>query len=156
MHVSDLFSPDQIMQYDIFISYAHHDNTARGNWIEQFHQKLAADYFGRLGKKLNIFSTGKTSGRAMPLPNRLQQALRATRLFVPVLSPAYLSSEWCRLEFLHFLEQAGELILDGRHASCRCSLMPGSFCKRTAQQRNRKPAALPRICGITASCTPIL
>lgn len=139
------------MQYDIFISYAHHDNTARGNWIEQFHQKLAADYFGRLGKKLNIFFDREDLRSGNALPNRLQQALRATRLFVPVLSPAYLSSEWCRLEFLHFLEQAGELILDG---SCRIvpvQLMPyDRFAtdSPTAQQEASRIAAYLRDNGI--------
>ncbi len=43
------------MPYDIFISYAHHDNAAHGRWVEHFHDRLAADYRSRTGKTLQIF-----------------------------------------------------------------------------------------------------
>jgi len=47
--------PDQIMTFDIFISYAHHDNATHDAWVHQFHDRLIADYRSRSGKKLNIF-----------------------------------------------------------------------------------------------------
>lgn len=101
------------MEYDIFISYSHHDNTTHGNWVHQFHNKLLADFRSRSGKKLTIFFDRENLNRGNVLSDRLQGALSASAIFIPILSPAYLSSRWCRREFLHFMQQAGERLLVG-------------------------------------------
>lgn len=111
--------------YDIFISYSHHDNAAHSRWVEHFHDRLADDYRSRTGKKLQIFLDRDGLNAGHVLSDRLQGALNKSAVFIPMLSPAYLASKWCRREFFHFMEQAGEnLILDG---SCRIvpvKLMP--------------------------------
>lgn len=113
------------MPYDVFISYAHHDDSAHGNWVQQFNDKLAADFRSRTGQKLQIFLDREGLNAGNVLSDRLKIALNESAVFIPILSPAYLASPWCRREFLHFSEQAGEsLIIDG---SCRIvpvQLMP--------------------------------
>ena len=101
------------MPFDAFISYSHHDNNAHGNWIHQFHDKLAELYRAKTGHKLTVFLDREGLNAGDVLSNRLQVALNESAIFIPVLSPVYLSSPWCRREFLYFLEQAGERIIVG-------------------------------------------
>lgn len=113
-----------IMPFDIFISYAHHDNAAHGAWVERFCDKLAADFRSRSGKKLNIFLDSEAMHAGNVLPGRLQAALEESRIFLPILSPTYLSSPWCRREFLHFLDNAGELIVNDNSRILPVQVMP--------------------------------
>lgn len=101
------------MDLDIFISYSHHDDATHGNWVQRFHDQLAADFRSRSGKKLAIFLDREGLNAGNVLSGRLQDALNRSAIFIPILSPAYLSSDWCRREFLHFLRQAGERVLVG-------------------------------------------
>lgn len=112
------------MPFDIFISYAHHDNDAHGQWVEHFCERLVADFRSRTGKKLNFFLDTESLRAGNVLPDRLQAALKDSRVFLPILSPAYLSSLWCRREFLHFLDNAGEIIVDGNSRILPVQLMP--------------------------------
>ena len=108
------------MEYDIFISYAHHDNATHGDWIAAFKKRLEADYRSRTGYALNIFFDQEDIPTGTVLSARLQQAIRSTRLFIPILTPAYLASRWCRQEFLLFLDAAGPTLVSGY----RSRLMP--------------------------------
>jgi len=102
------------MPYDFFISYAHDDNTANAGWVHRFCDKLIARYRAQTGKKPDIFLDRDGLNTGNVLSDRLQNALNESRIFIPVLSPTYLSSRWCRREFLHFFQQAGEgLIVNG-------------------------------------------
>lgn len=114
-----------MMDYDIFISYAHHDNDTHEQWVQAFHDRLGADFRSRAGKKLNLFFDREGLNTGNVLSERLQGALKASAIFIPILSPAYLSSSWCRREFLHFLQQAGNrLIVDGSSRIVPVQLMP--------------------------------
>ncbi|MCO6475870.1 MAG: toll/interleukin-1 receptor domain-containing protein [Phaeodactylibacter sp.] len=112
------------MPFDIFVSYAHHDNDAHKKWVEHFCARLAADFRSRSGKKLNIFLDTEDMHAGNVLPARLQGALEESRVFLPILSPAYLSSDWCRREFLHFLDNAGEAIVNGNSRILPVQVMP--------------------------------
>lgn len=116
--------PNQIMKYDIFISYSQHDNATHGNWIHRFHDKLVADFRSRSGIKLIPFLDKENINAGDVLSGRLKNALNETRILIPVLSPTYLSSPWCRQEFLHFMDQAGELIVDDKCRIVPVQLMP--------------------------------
>lgn len=102
------------MQFDIFISYARDDNAAPGHWVKQFRDKLAADFLARSGKKLNVFFDTESVHPGHVLSGRLKDVLNKSSIFLPLLSPCYLSSPWCRREFLYFLEHAGELIVNNK------------------------------------------
>jgi hypothetical protein len=113
------------MEFDIFISYAHHDNETHDAWVHAFHDRLAADFRSRSGKKLNLFLDREGLNPGAALSERLTGALNGSAILIPILSPAYLSSRWCRREFLHFMEQAGErLIVDGNSRIVPVQLMP--------------------------------
>ena len=101
------------MEYDVFISYAHHDNETHGNWIHEFQQRLADFFRSRTGQRLKVFldEDGLRTGNV--LSDRLVQAMENSALFIPILSPVYLSSPWCRREFLHYKGHAGEGLIVG-------------------------------------------
>lgn len=108
------------MQYDIFISYSHHDNETHGGWVRQFHDRLLNDFRSRSGKKLSVFLDEEGLRTGAVLSSRLKDALAQSALFIPILSPAYLDSSWCRREFLHFMEAAGDKLLVGSN----CRILP--------------------------------
>ena len=114
-------------RYDIFISYAHHDNMTHGAWIAAFQDRLEQDFYGRYGMRLRVFFDQEAMGAGTVLSLRLQGALREARLFVPILTPAYLASTWCRREFLSFLDEAeaaGNLIIGNYSRIVPIRLMP--------------------------------
>lgn len=109
------------MAFDVFISYSHHDNHAHGNWVEAFQERLVSDFRSRTGKKLQIFFDRDGLQAGNVLSDKLKGALSKTSLFIPILSPSYLSSEWCRREFLYFMEVTGGQLIT-RSGNCR--IMP--------------------------------
>ena len=109
------------MAFDVFISYSHHDNLAHGNWVEAFHERLISDFRSRTGKRLQIFFDRDGLQAGNVLSDKLKSALSRTSLFIPILSPSYLSSEWCRREFLYFLEVVGDRVIS---PSGNCRIMP--------------------------------
>jgi len=112
------------MAFDVFISYAHHDNATHNNWVRQFAKRLSDDYRSRCGKPLQIFLDNDNLNTGDVLSSRLQGALKESRLFIPILSPTYLSSRWCRREFLHFLDQPGGVIAGESSRIVPLRLMP--------------------------------
>ena len=114
------------MEHDIFISYAHHDDHTHRAWVQRFSERLVNDYRSRTGRTLNIFFDRDNLQTGQVLDQRLQKALAASAVFLPILSPAYLSSEWCRQELQTFVEKAGAgLVLeDGSSRLLPVRLMP--------------------------------
>ena len=93
--------------------------------MQAFHDRLAADFRSRSGKKLNLFLDREGLNTGDVLSDRLKKALNASAILIPILSPTYLSSRWCRREFLHFMEQAGDrLIVGGSSRIVPVQLMP--------------------------------
>lgn len=125
------------MEYDVFISYAHHDNEAHESWIHEFEERLSADYRSRTGQRLRVFLDKDTLNTGNVLSDRLQQAIDASALFLPILSPTYLASAWCRREFLHYKTCTGEnLILEGNSRILPIRLMPYDLYRGdTAEER---------------------
>ncbi len=102
-------------KYDIFISYSHHDNKEHWNWIHVFCERLTSNYRSRVGREPKIFLDKDGLNVGNTLNGAITAAIDASTLFIPVLSPVYLSSEWCRKEFLYFMKKNRErLILDNK------------------------------------------
>ena len=105
------------MEYDIFISYSHDDNADNGNWIHVFCDEFAKKFRTKSGFKPKIFLDKDGLHTGDVLNGKIVEALDQSLLFIPVLSPGYLASEWCRKEFLYFMdahEKENVLILDNK------------------------------------------
>lgn len=121
------------MPYDIFISYAHHDNRTHGQWVEKFSARLTDYYYSCTGERLSIFFDREGISPGDSLKPSLKKALLDSAIFMPILSPPYLSSHNCCEEFDFFKNEAGnKLWLEGN--SCRIvplRLMPYERAKGT-------------------------
>lgn len=93
----------------VFISYAHLDNqplTAdQMGWVSLFHSTLQTLLSQRLGAPADIWRDDKLRGNDVFSDEILDQLSR-TALFVSVLTPRYLKSEWCTREITNFCRRA--------------------------------------------------
>jgi hypothetical protein len=96
-------------QRQIFISYAHLDNQPlsadQSGWVSLFHGTLQTLIGQRLGVAVDIWRDDKLRGNDVFSDEILGQ-LAGTALFVSVLTPRYLKSEWCAREIRAFCERA--------------------------------------------------
>jgi hypothetical protein len=93
----------------IFISYAHLDNQPlsadQSGWVSLFHGTLQTLLSQRMGAAVDIWRDDKLRGNDVFSDEILGQ-LAHTALFVSVLTPRYLKSEWCAREIRAFCERA--------------------------------------------------
>jgi hypothetical protein len=85
---------------EIFISYAHLDNQPYYNqlkWVEVFHEKLRIGLSRFLGREPAIWRDLKLGGNDR-FSDVIQERVESAGILIPILSPRYLESEWCRRE----------------------------------------------------------
>ncbi|HPH92696.1 MAG TPA: TIR domain-containing protein [Ferruginibacter sp.] len=96
---------------DVFISYAHLDDKpldegAKG-WISDFHRLLETRLEQTIGYEINIWRDEKLSGNEVFAPE-IESQLPLLKIMVSVITPRYLSSDWCRRELGAFYKAAAE------------------------------------------------
>ena len=110
------------MSFDqhLFISYAHIDNEPltpeQQGWITRFHASLGALLSMRMGCKAAIWRDDKLRGNDIFSDEILDQ-FKHTALLVSILTPRYLTSDWCTKEireFCRIAEQTGGLIVENK------------------------------------------
>jgi hypothetical protein len=86
-------------RHDLFISYASENN--REGWVEQFANALGQELGELLGRQFvpkdSVFLDKRELEVGQSFPDRLTAAARDSAMLVPILSPGYLTSEWCNL-----------------------------------------------------------
>ena len=94
---------------DVFISYAHEDNTPltpeQNGWVTRLHVTLEELISMRLGRRARIWQDDKLRGNDV-FTSEISDLLAQTAVFVSVLTPHYLRSERCARELREFCEQA--------------------------------------------------
>lgn len=93
-------------EHEIFISYAHADNAGDLPWVSRLVEQLDISLRQRLGRRVNIFfdSSGlRGNDHESELLRRAEQSL----LFVPILSPTYITNHWPQDELRAFLRREG-------------------------------------------------
>lgn len=95
----------------LFISYAHIDNQPltpdQQGWISRFHSSLEAMLSMRMGRKAEIWRDTKLAGNDV-FSNEIVAQFPKTALMVSVLSPRYVSSDWCTREIREFCQAADQ------------------------------------------------
>jgi hypothetical protein len=93
----------------LFISYAHIDNLPleadQQGWISRFHTALEAMLSMRLGCKAEIWRDVKLAGNDV-FGNEILAQFPRTAVMISVLSPRYISSDWCTREVREFCDAA--------------------------------------------------
>jgi hypothetical protein len=94
-------------QHHVFLSYARADNAPRGadgkGWVQLFADDLAAAHLQLTQRRLEVFLDTERIENGAHWATVIQKELRASRLFIAVLSPNYLASDICRLELADYL-----------------------------------------------------
>jgi hypothetical protein len=90
------------MRHDVFICHAHNDDDPRGSgWVSKFRADLRKNLRDRLGE-VDVFMDDKLSPDEK-YRSKLEEEVRKTAVFVPVLSPSLLRSSFCYDEFKWFM-----------------------------------------------------
>jgi TIR domain len=94
------------MRFDpeVFISYAHIDDQAAWGgvpWVSKFHEALDARIEQLRGERVDVFFDPSLQGNEV-LTEALVDRLKEAGVFVPVLTPRYIKSEWTRRELAEF------------------------------------------------------
>ena len=99
--------------HDIFISYGHLDDLNpfgdQKGWVDLLHQRLLVLVGQALGYEPEIWRDGHDLQGNDELRGAISEGVTRSRLFVPVITPRYVQSEWCNREVAAF--HAGEPIL---------------------------------------------
>jgi hypothetical protein len=99
----------QDFEEDIFINYDHDDNQALMDddpgWVDTMHDALARRLTQLVGEKPRIFRDILMRGD-QPLPSTIGDKLERTASLLPILSPSYVKSRWCKDELNLFYRGA--------------------------------------------------
>lgn len=105
---------------DLFISYAHIDNAPllpdEKGWISRFHASLQTFVNMRMGRRVEIWRDDKLQGNDV-FSKEIVDQFPKTALFISVLTPRYIVSEWCTKEISEFCrtaEQNGGSVVDNK------------------------------------------
>ena len=102
---------------DIFISYAHiyNESMVDGDkgWITEFHRSLEIRLAQLLGQKPVIWRDQKLQGNDV-FGDEIVDQFENVAIFISILSPRYVKSEWCTKEVLEF-KKASEKNIGLRH-----------------------------------------
>lgn len=94
---------------DVFISYTHRDNSPEDptdpqtGWVSRFHRQLERRLTELLGREAKVWRDRKLGGLDV-FSRELADQIKCTAVLVPVVSPGYDQSEWCRRELRLFQE----------------------------------------------------
>jgi|GEM_PF-161607 len=101
------------VQYDsdIYISYAHLDNRplfdGREGWVDTFRKALEIRLEQLMGEPAKVWQDMKLRGNDA-LTESLIFRLSQINLFVAIVTPAYVKSQWCMKELTEFYRRAQE------------------------------------------------
>jgi TIR domain len=91
---------------DLFVSYGHLDNDTDSDdqqWVDRFHRDLQKRLSQYLGEKVDIWRDNRLQGNDA-FPKEIEDRLRRVAAMVSIVSPRYLSSDWCQRELQRFIE----------------------------------------------------
>jgi hypothetical protein len=94
-------------EHDIFISYAHNDNTTRSKkWVDEFVSDLKDKLIRSTGSKINIWwDENKIDGNTY-FEENIKEGIEGSAILICLHSPSYKNSEWCQKELEYFHDKA--------------------------------------------------
>ena len=92
-----------------FMSYAHHDD-GQGR-LSRFRERLEGELRSQTGIDLEIFKDSEEIGLGEQWRRRLEAGLAASTFLLPIVTPSFLTSAYCREELETFC------VMNGRSAA---------------------------------------
>ena len=85
-----------------FMSYSHHDDVAGS--LSKFHDRLVHELRAQSGIDIKVFKDDDDIELGDRWHDRLEQGLATSTFLLPIITPSFLTSKYCRHEFDTFLE----------------------------------------------------
>lgn len=92
-----------------FLSYTHADDQSDGGWITAFRAKLNDEVEARSGVRFGIFQDKKDIFWGQDWKERIRESLSEVKFFIPILTPRFFASEYCREEVLIFMDRERDI-----------------------------------------------
>lgn len=89
----------------IFMSYTHQDDQYLNGALSDLREKLKQALRFHAGRPIGIFQDTEDIHPGQNIQQRIAESLNETMLLLPIITPSYLNSAWCRDEFLRFLDR---------------------------------------------------
>ncbi len=132
----------QSYEHDIFISYAHIDDTplmaGEEGWVSEFHKSLEALVKQILGEELDVWRDPKLQGNDY-FGDTLVDAVPKAAVLVSIVSPRYLKSDWCLRELDTFTNRT-----DGARIENKSRIFK---VVKTPIERSNEPPPLNQLLG---------
>src|SRR5262252_6267813 len=93
-------------KHDLFLSYARSEI----DWVESFRKALAEAFWNRTGEQITFWQDTGNIGASQEWRTEIEEAVRNAAVFLAVVSPRYLRSEWCARERAIVLENGVEAL----------------------------------------------
>jgi len=106
-----------------FMSYTHLDDQNDGKRLTLFRECLAKEVRAQTGKEFLIFQDVEDIGWGQDFEKRIEDAIKEVTFFIPIITPSFFNSEYCREELRQFLKreeqlQRNDLILPVYYIAC--------------------------------------
>jgi hypothetical protein len=130
--IPDTEIPAAKLSCDVYISHSRVDNDRmlgqeRG-WVDVLYDAVHSRLSQLIGQEVRIFYDGGVSIQAgTSFGPRVSEAIQDARVFLVLVSPSYLRSEWCRRElelFVHAAERSGGLLVGTRSRIVKVNRFP--------------------------------
>jgi TIR domain. len=135
-------------EYDIFISYSHKDNEPileeQRGWVDSFEQTLRVLLHQLLGAEVTIWRDKRQLRGNDYFDEEILAQLRRSALFLAIVSPGYLNSQWCRQELAEFCKVAEAT--NGLRLANRSRIFK---VLKTDMPHERQPAAMQGLLGFS-------
>lgn len=102
--------PNRRKEYDVFLSYSRADDER--SLVRGLAEEMRETFARRMGYELRIFQDKREIQPSQMWQRRLEDALQASTVLVPLVTRAYLGSQWCRQEWNHFSAVEKDLLGD--------------------------------------------
>jgi len=88
-----------------FLSYTHQDDVHEGGKLRKFAERLSGEVRLHSGEDFPIFVDRSDLKWGQEWQKRIEESLSGATFLIPILTPGYFKSDWCRKEFLRFLDR---------------------------------------------------
>lgn len=92
-----------------FMSYSHFDDEHDGGALTTFCQRLSGEVHAQTGKDFPIFQDRKDIKWGQAWKTRVDESLNAATFLIPIITPNFFESDYCRSELKQFLEREKNL-----------------------------------------------
>jgi hypothetical protein len=89
----------------VFMSYARADDEYLGGAVTRLRKQLEPATKFLSGRSIDIFQDIEGIRLGENIQQRISDSLNTTSLLLPIITPSYLASDWCRDEFKSFLQR---------------------------------------------------